>query len=150
MSSADSCSPPKIVDGLHRFPCEIERPPLDQPRAVLGRWYEYGREIKPAFPSAYAGQHGLGINVGVVLPRQYLRLAADHEQPLEPVAAESVKLALEPLPVLTHATANQVRDRLALDAEKVLQAGNRIVARLQRASDRGQPLKASALRCVTE
>jgi hypothetical protein len=61
-----------------------------------------------------------------------------------------VKLALESFPVLAHATAGQTRDGLSLNAEKVLQTVNGVVARLHRASDRGTPLKASALRCVTE
>jgi hypothetical protein len=45
--------------------------------------------------------------------------------------------------------ADQVRDGLAFDAEKVLQARHRIVASLQRASDRCAPLKTRASDRIT-
>jgi hypothetical protein len=49
-----------------------------------------------------------------------LRLAADHQQSLEPVAPQPVKLALESFPVLAHATADQVRDGLPFDTDSAL------------------------------
>jgi hypothetical protein len=76
-----------------------------------------------------------------ILAGKYFRLTPDHQQTLEPVTAEPVKLALESFPVLAHAAADQVRDGFAFDAEKVLQARHGIVARLQRSPDRGQPLE---------
>jgi hypothetical protein len=52
-----------------------------------------------------------------------------------------VKFPLESFPVLAHATADQVRDGLALDREKILEARNAVITDLQRAANRGQALE---------
>ena len=57
-----------------------------------------------------------------------LSLGANDDKPIEPESTEPVELEFEPFPISAHATADQVRNGLALNREEVLKPGNRIVA----------------------